>query len=54
MNCTVHLIHTYLVLGGNSLTANQIGHRSTEEERNKLTPSMFRVKVTLEGWLTKL
>ena len=49
------LYSTYIIsFGGNSLTANQIGHRSTEEERNKLMPSVFGVKVTLEGWLMKL
>jgi hypothetical protein len=50
----VSCIHTYRIFGGNSFTANQIGHRSTEDDWNKLTPPVFRVKVTLEGWLTKL
>jgi hypothetical protein len=42
-------IHTYRIVEGNSFIANQIGQRSTDDDRNKLTPSVLRVKVTLDG-----
>ena len=55
IKCTLsYYTCTYRTFGGNSFIANQIGQRSTEDDRNKLTPSVLRVKVTLDGWLTKL
>ena len=49
---TVHsklYMHTYRTVGGNSFIANQIGQRSTDDDRNKLIPSVLRVKVTLDS-----
>ena len=50
---TTVLGQLYLCSGGSSFTTSQTGQMEDFDERNRLTPSVFRVSDTLAGCITK-